>query len=251
MNLKMVIVFLIVLTVTPLFAQETTPSEPQQTPEQQVVEPPPPVLTPEPIAVEERKPKKLPFRIGLLLYYSAGDEFQFDDLAVSNSTGSGTGSTTLNTDTAAGVGIEASQSDPNSWGFSTGLTYDFPREVNSQTITVNGFTGSAVATGSKTKIEFFTLYVNAIYRWEKFYIPFGLNYTLPIIKRAPTAEGTLDTDGGVGTQLGAGLSIKDNLAIELFVRTSALKATSKVDDTTIDYGTGAMSSFIIQGKFQF
>lgn len=189
------------------------------------------------------------WHVSLYGLYNMANTWSFDSLTASGSGGSGSGSLTYNVDSGVGLGIQAWKSDPNSWGMSFGFEYDFPRNINSQTVTLNGTTYIGVTSGSKPTVTEHVVYLNAIYRWNDFYLPFGLNYSMPTLQGS--VEDTITITGAIGIQVGVGTHVTDHFSVEALVQTLGTKMTESNSTTYIDYGTGYLTGAQLNLKFDY
>jgi hypothetical protein len=169
---------------------------------------------------------------------------------VTVSTGVGSYIVEMQAEDVASIELEARNMDQQSWGFIGGLTYDFERKFTGGRIT--GF-GGTVTLGSTdpAKLKTSVLSANAAYRWENFYLPFGLNYSF--VKYTPPASftGEVSVGGGLGGQLGVGYYISDSIVLEATSRAVLVKLKSTSSSGDVDYGTGYLSSLLLTGKMLF
>lgn len=189
-------------------------------------------------------------RFAANIYYSVADKAKFDDAKVRTSSGaSGSVSASYGTESSPGIGVSYTNVEPQSWGFSGSLLYEPKREVQSFTVSGPGGTFTSSATGTKAKLSFLLLEGNAIYRWHQFYIPLGLNLSIPSL--TDTGSAVYDVKGGVGAFLGAGLFVLENSSIEVFVRSVGFNMTATDGSTTIDFQNGYMSGAGFGWKYYF
>ena len=92
--------------------------------------------------------------------------------------------------------------------------------------------------------------LNALYRFNQFYIPFGVNFSAPILEYQNTST-TLEVTGGVGVQFGLGYFINDSLAAEFFVRSIGLTLTADSGTTKAEYGRGTLTGAGFGFKYLF
>jgi hypothetical protein len=199
-------------------------------------------------AIEQSSKSGWNFAIGL--GYSLSSKLKFDN-GVGTSSGSSTSfSTDLDYKNTYSLSFEGRNMPSNSWGFMGGIQFDGEREFDGGTITSGGITATVSSSGG-SKIQFTNLYANAVYRWDQFYLPFGLNVSSVKFTPASGSTGTSDASGGVGAQLGAGFALNENVALELFSRVVAIKLKGTTSTSTTDFGTGYLSTLIFQGKYIF
>lgn len=178
------------------------------------------------------------WNFSLGISYDLGTAAKFDSATISGTSGY---SYELEYDNSFSIEADARYLPQNSWGFITGLTYDFDRKLNTATLTGNGVSSSEDGQGRKLRTT--VAYASAVYRWEKFYLPFGLNYSDVTI----TPSTNLSISGSVGVQLGIGYYVKDNFAIEAISRT----LTARLKAPTSDFGTGHLTSIMLTAKYIF
>lgn len=206
------------------WAQETAPKEPQ---------------------VQEKTSNLMEgWRFGIGGSVSLVSKLKFNDVVISGYSGK----YDVDFDFKNGFSLEldARTMNPQSWGFMGGLSYDSEREVSSLTVT-DGSGLSSSGSISGMKIQTTVIYGNAVYRWNEFYLPFGLNLS----KVNATTAASNSTSGGLGLQLGVGYYINENFVIEALSRATAVKLKTSSASTDVDFGTGYMSNLMITGKYIF
>lgn len=168
------------------------------------------------------------------------------DVRIVNLSNGATGIGSLEFDVESGISLnaEARILRKNGWGFSVGGDLDLIREVKSATVTAGGNTEtiSANEPGEWTAL---VLYGNLVYKWENFYIPFGLN-----VNAINYSEVGLDTTStGVGAQLGIGFETESNFAFEIYSR--ALTFDFNYVDSNLDvyFEDGIMSDVTFRVKY--
>jgi hypothetical protein len=145
-------------------------------------------------------------------------------------------------------------SDPNRWGFDAGFSVDFPRSITSVDGSLagpgDGFTGYGTLDPA-AQITLYSLYGNMIYRWERLYIPFGINISGASVTSAPL--GLSERTSTVGLQFGLGYYLFDNLALEALVRSVAFDAMSSNYSVSgnSDFDSGTMTSLNLGIKVLF
>lgn len=141
------------------------------------------------------------------------------------------------------LGYEYRQIPSQGWGKSFGVMYHTKRDVDK--LQVDGFTFDI--TSSPANIALLTLTANIHYRWEKFYLPFGINFTSVQFEPADTFDGSVDSKGGFGINFGLGWVIHDDWAVEYTAHSSSW--TLDTDD--YDYGTGTIAVATLAAKYRF
>lgn len=181
------------------------------------------------------------WRFGLGLSYGAGSRLSFNDIKSATSTGTAD----LDYENKLAIDLETRWMMSNAWGFQGGLTYDLEREFTGGKVTSNGIT--TTLSGSDSKIQMTVIYGNAVYSWEQFYLPFGLNISIPKVTPTSGFTGNFSSSGGLGVQFGAGYNINDNFSVEAMLRGAAVKMTSGATD----FGMGFLSNLMLTGKYIF
>lgn len=233
------------------------PPQPSPTPAQtQNITPVPTQIlapTPTPSPQETLPARRVRFAAGA--YLSSAKKLKFDSITVANGTDSATGSLENSTDASGGVFIEINEMPPHAMGYSLGVAYERKREIDSGTMTLNGQTVSSVSSGEKTTFDFFLLYVNAIYRFDSIYIPFGLNYSFPRFEQGSNATGVLTSRSDLGAQFGIGIYLNDSVQVEALYRNVnvdlKLRNAGTNSDINVDYNTGSLSGGLVQLKISF
>ena len=108
----------------------------------------------------------------------------------------------------------------NSFGFVSGFQFDTQRTISKAKVDGINVNISNPATYAKFQTHF--LYLGAAYRWNIFYIPFGITYGLHTLVPA-ASPGSTTTEKGNGYTLGLGWFLKDDLVIEYASRTAAIE----------------------------
>lgn len=185
---------------------------------------------------------------GLMLAAAGG---KFNDAKFTGTGGTITGSADLEYSKVLSLLIEGRMLPRDSWGTLIGLNHEFERNFEGGTISGGGTTVTMSGSGNVSKMQFTTLYASAAYRWETFYLPFGLNFNSVTFTPASGATGNSSASGSVGVQLGGGWMISPTFAVEAYswVTSMKLKATNTTD--TLDYGIDNFGSLRVFGKFIF
>jgi hypothetical protein len=188
---------------------------------------------------------------GGLSYMISASSAKFDNMSVTSGTLTETGSASLDYSQVFSIAIEWRRSPKFSWGFSGGLNYEMERTFEGGKITSGGTTVTLSGGSGASKFQFTTLYGNAAYRWDTFYIPMGFNYSIVTFTPASGATGTSTPTGQIGAQLGIGNYFSDNFALELFSWVTATKLKSTSGSSTVDYGLGTFPSLRFGFKYIF
>lgn len=164
---------------------------------------------------------------------------QFDDTYATDGTDSASGfDVKFRFDSGLALAYEYRQAKANSFGFAVGI--DYHRDRDADTIEIDST--SLSLTGDVATISFTQLYINAIYKWESFYIPFGINYTSATYTPPNTYTGTLSSDSGIGINFGLGWEVGDKFLIEYGVKSSAFSIKSQDGQNIADYSDGALAT---------
>lgn len=217
---------------------------------EEVVEPPKELKPAKRVA---KKKMKLARRVhgAAYLFYSTADEIEFDEISATSGGSSGAGDLTFKTEAGLGVGVEAFDSAPHSWGWSAGLSYEPKRKLKSFNGSINGSGFSAVYTSPQPTFELWAVYGNATYQWEQFYVLFGLNFSSPILHKSPGATGSIKVTGTLGAQLGVGVRLAEQFGIEFTSRAIGIDMRGDDGTTFIDYGTGYFTGAQLGVRFEF
>ena len=188
-------------------------------------------------------------RISIGLGLSLSPTIRFDEVRQPGYAGS----VGVEVETSNGVAVSADVRylRKNSWGFLGGVSYEPKRDIKSLKVS----SGNVSISSSVSTVEGFSDWLfegNAAYRWEGWYLPFGINYSYFQYTSEPGYTGGWELSGGLGLQLGVGYYLNRNLAIELWSRATTLNfklINSGV--TTLDFGRGVYSSgfLSIRGVF--
>ncbi len=183
------------------------------------------------------------WRFGGGLYHSFADTLTFGEAQFNNMTYK----SKYKLERAWGLQLEADYTAPRAWGVQVGLMIDGQRKIESMENS-GAMTGSARFTNSA--IDLRTLYVSAVYKWEHFYIPLGMNVTGGIISNPPVALSSVT--GGVGAQLGFGWEFSPHVGIEALLRAMSLRGKSTNDGpNTYESRAGFMSGWQFSLKAYF
>jgi hypothetical protein len=189
------------------------------------------------------------WQFGLGLGFSLASKAKFDNGTVTTGGSSYTFTGDLDYKNAAVLEASGRYMPENSWGCILGLQIDGEREFDSGTITVAGLNVSLSSADSKLQVS--NLFANAVYRWNQFYLPFGLNVSSAKFTAASGFSGTSDSSGALGAQVGVGYLPDEHWALELMSRAIGFKLKTATSTATADYGTGYLSTLIFAGKYYF
>lgn len=246
---KYLAMLIIILCSINLLAQE----DPEAELEIDDAEPPKviviPKAKPEPRRIRKQTQPERGLKGGVTLYNSFANSIVFDSVSATSGAASANGSINFSTDAAMGIGFEATDMAPNSWGVGFGLNYDFERKLNAFNLTMNGVTSTGTYIEPKSTLSVYSLNANAIHQWEKFFLTFGLNYCSPNLKTTGTSS--ITATGGVGGQIGVGILVSENFAIELQQRQLTMNWQATSGAMIINYGNGLLSGPQLKLRFIF
>lgn len=190
----------------------------------------PPAKKAEPAVAAE--PLYTKIRFGLSAHYNFADSVDFDD-TIGNDV-------TMHSKGAVGVGVRGMVLEENSWGVIGGLHYEMKRKIDSYS---GG--GTIITFTQQPEISYFFLEGAGAYRWGFFYIPFGLNLSIPVISKADGEKFT----GTIGAMLGAGFMVHEHASFEFLIR--SIGARFKDDSTDNIMGTGFLTGVALTGNYWF
>ncbi len=114
--------------------------------------------------------------------------------------------------------FEAAYLAPHMWGVNCGFSKDSPKQIKNASDSVPAFVGI----GGDTEISVRTYYLNALYRWQQVYVPFGLNFSEVSITQASVSLERVSTFPGL--QGGIGYFLNEHLALEALLRLVGIQA---------------------------
>lgn len=146
----------------------------------------------------------------------------------------------VDSNASVGAGLELWHSEPHSFGWAAGLTYDSRRVVNDVTLKNMNSSVPPFYNGFMPSFTIWTVYAEGVYRFDDFYFPFGINFSIPNYSDAPGDPGSTTFRGSIGPQGGAGYHVTSHFAVEALLRTLAF--TAKRDEGNVSYNLGPDSS---------
>lgn len=146
-----------------------------------------------------------------------------------------------------GIMYEARKSAPNAWGKAFGLEYMLEREIDEYE--QNG--EKASLSGDRAKIQITTVFASAVYQWDNFYLPFGLNFSRVNYYPPSNFKGSVDSEGGVGLHFGLGWSFEGNSYLELISKAFPYSLETKNGSNTVDFGAGTLGYAGFNFKYNF
>lgn len=190
------------------------------------------------------------FAVGLGLMLGGGTG-TFKDAKYTSATDNVSFEAELEYSKIGSLSLEGRYMPQDSWGFMGGFNLEPERKFESGTFKSGGSQASFNGSGDVSKVQFQTVFANAVYRWNIFYLPFGLNISSAKFTAAPGSNSTVTASGIMGAQLGVGWMITDSFAIELYSWVNSMKLKTTNGSETVDYGTGYFSSLRVFAKYAF
>jgi hypothetical protein len=150
---------------------------------------------------------------------------------------------------SATLGLEVMYGAPNAWGLSAGASYDSNHRFRAYEFS-STYGRPASLTFGDFDANIFTIYANAIYRWDNFYIPFGLNISGIKVIDAPATVDNLK--GGAGAQFGVGYFFGEGIMGEFILRGTAVNSESRdMNGTRLELGVGSVGTAQVVLKYYF
>lgn len=130
----------------------------------------------------------------------------------------------------------------NSWGWGGGISFT--------TFTWDKATGGGITTSTTGSTNVLSPFINAVYRWEKVFIPFGLNISSLAHNGASTFMSA--NKGGLGGQLGIGVILNENFTLLIESKSFGFGGATLTDGSTaLDSGIGYSNGFNLMALFNF
>ena len=189
------------------------------------------------------------WHFGTGIYYSAADTAKFDSMTATNGTATATGSINLKSQGSLGFAVQGAVMPRQSWGFLGSFNYEPGRKIDSVTVSLGG-TSAAGSFTDGPKLSFLFIEVDAIYRWEKFYLQFGFNNSFPDMTGLGGTSLTT-YKGGIGAFLGFGFLLNENSALQMGSRALNIQISQKSGSTIVDYGSGFLTGLEFGYNFWF
>ncbi len=158
------------------------------------------------------------------------------------------GEVDLDTEPGFNINFEARFLKKNGWGLTMGLDFDFDREVKTGTISSGGTTISVSETDNPDSFTSVVGYGNLVYKWEQFYIPFGLNLSYIDYKSSGL---NVNTTPSIGAQLGLGYETDSNFAMEMYSRVLGLEMDYIDGNYEVIFEEGLISNIAFRVKYIF
>lgn len=191
------------------------------------------------------------FAIGYGIMVSSG-ELEFKDARASDGTNSGDLHASMGLKKENSMLMEVQYLKPNSWGFIGGIKFEDARKIESITVSSGNNSATLTAGSDSALFRFTTYHVNAVYMWDKFYLPFGLNYSLVTLENLKVSGSyRTETMGLYGSQVGLGYMVTPSFAVELTSWTLAVDQYLRVKNDVLDFNEGLITSTLLSAKFRF
>lgn len=253
------LVIILCLASTHAFAQDDDAalldeSSPTAAPQQEAAEEPAP--TPAPTKKMKKKktrrsktssrgPKRSIY-YNVAAGYSMGGDIKFSKVEVESTVVPGfSTSATYKTDAAIELSGGFMNMGIRSWGYGANLAYQMARKIKS--VTVGDGTVSSSASISTIIVAGY-----GIYRWVHWYLPFGLNYTLPSYSKGSGEVGSTKVKGDIGPEVGVGyLPRTTGLFFEGFIKFIGIQAQTDQGTETYTFKTAYLLSPTIKVGYRF
>jgi hypothetical protein len=185
---------------------------------------------------------------GAGVFYSSANQLVFSKV---NSNGTGY-SYTYSMQAVPSLALEAKYEGPHAWGLQVGFEVDRARAITDFAVTGNGSTQTGSYSGAnQPMLTIFNLYLNAFYRWKRFYLPFGLNVAGLASTDPPVP--LKDMFGSEGLQAGMGFELNPHCSFEALGRALVVQGKKQTDPTsgTTEVGVGYLLGAHAGVKFYF
>ena len=192
------------------------------------------------------------WHFGFGLGYSTNTKQTFDSVKLTDNSGTSTGTINYEWENSPELTLSLIKSEPHGWGRAINLTYVTQQKLKGASGTINGVSLTAVIT-DPAKNESYILDGTFFYRWDSFYLPFGLNYSSHKYTLPSSAIGySLDVRGGLGAQVGIGFFIDNKFSMEVKSRSLNYNLSSSkpsANNYTGNFGSSYLTSIYVTLKF--
>jgi|GEM_PF-5097743 len=147
---------------------------------------------------------------------------------------------------ATSIAFDFRKLSTNSWGMLGGFEYEAERSITKSMVNFLPVSTS----GDTSKFQTSFLHYGAAYRWDIFYIPFGLAYGFTKFIPDDNTLGTATASNGLGGYFGFGWYINDKFVIE-YVSRSTLTTLTFANGANTESTTGAIGSALLGVKYFF
>jgi hypothetical protein len=188
------------------------------------------------------------FRVGVGTSLSLLAEEHYDD--VTRSGVPGNFEAEFDHEPALSLELEGRYMAPNTLGVIFGLTYDFERDFDGGAVAGNGIV-IPISSSNPSEIQTTVIYANLAYQLDRFYIPFGINYSSFDYTPTPSFTGTAMLEGDIGLQFGFGFYATNNIVFESMYRILATEYRETENNITTNYGDGTFKTLQLTLKYIF
>lgn len=196
---------------------------------------------------QESKPAKL--RLALGLGYLSSATVKADITAYNRSNGATVlGDIEMETESGISLNLEARYLRQNDWGLTAGIDIDAARDLESGTMTINGTTINSTASDDPDTLTSIILYGNLVYKFDHFYIPFGLN--MAFVDYESTGY-VIDSTPSIGIQFGIGYELDSNFAFELMARGTSYDLEYTDGSVEIRFEDALTTDVALRAKYIF
>lgn len=146
--------------------------------------------------------------------------------------------------------LEVRKLGVKSFGYIGTINIDLPRNQTKETLTSGN--SKLETTSQLSKLQAITFLTDAAYRWNRIYVPLGLNYALFNYTAKSGFSGSSTVSGGIGFQIGLGVYAVENFAILAQYRMTAISTKLTSNSGVVDnYGSGYLTSQSVSLKYLF
>jgi hypothetical protein len=127
---------------------------------------------------------------------------------------------------APGVALDIMSAPDDAWGYMIGASYEGKSHFKSMVLSNSGTDYYFAFQPRVPELTLLSPYANFVYRWDRIYILFGLNYTFPYLNYPEsTTAGKFMFKPGLGGQLGVGYFLLTRLSAEITYRQVTLSGS--------------------------
>jgi hypothetical protein len=141
-----------------------------------------------------------------------------------------------------GVGVISAP--VHSWGYSASFVYEEKRVIESKTIHITNYPVIPELKRTKPSIQFNFVEANAIYRWSNWYLPVGLNFSMPSALKKYEGQLEMSVMGGMGGQAGFGYFFTDSVSAEILYKLTTFEVNEYSSSYNLGYSTGSLDGLV-------
>lgn len=138
----------------------------------------------------------------------------------------------------------------HSMGMLGTLSYEQNREISSENFNYGTISTNA-SYSSKPIFQIILLEANVAYRWKRYYVNIGANYSKPTFISSGSSGNEGNLNGATGFQLGTGLLFNKFYVADLQLKTIAVQGTYHQGTTTFVLGDGYLTGFEVHIGYIF